>query len=98
MDKPPEVELVEEVEEVDSTIPEDCYTESETRTMTMYSIVVSYILVINIFVCLRSQTASGDVLAWSLMLTWVKGGHGGTSEKPATPLWSTAILKPSSSS
>ncbi|XP_048053583.1 sodium channel protein type 4 subunit alpha B [Megalobrama amblycephala] len=31
VDKPPEVELVEEVEEVDSTIPEDCYTENCIR-------------------------------------------------------------------
>lgn len=97
MDKPPEIEELELVEEEDSTFPEDCYTESETSTMTMCSI-LSFILVINMLVCLRSQTASGDVLSWSLTLPRVKERHGGTYVKPATPLWSTVILKPSSSS
>lgn len=96
VDRPPEVEDVVEEEEEDSTIPEDCYTESETRTLiTVCSI--DYILLI-VFVCLRSQTASGDVLAWSLTFPKVKGRHGGIYVKPATSLWSTAILKPSSSS
>lgn len=38
VDKPPEVEELEVVEEEDSTFPEDCYTESETSTMIMCSV------------------------------------------------------------